>query len=319
MNISLGEAANALSRAKKIVITAHVNPDGDAIGSSLGLRLVLLAMEKEVQVFIDDDIPAIFSILPGYEVIEKPGTAEGKENTKADLLVILDASPDRIGAVGEVVDAPVLNIDHHVTNGGEEIPSYVDPGRAATAEIIYELMKEMGQPVTRDIATCIFTGIATDTGFFRYSNTSPFTLRTAAALIEHGAQPHIVSEAMEQKSYDSVMGMAAAVQTTERFSGGRAVGIFLDLAATSSIENTEGAIDMVRTIEGVDVAVLLKCKEEKLCRVSMRSKGLDVAKIAASFGGGGHVRAAGCTLEMDFEAAKKAIMTAIDSALETEA
>ncbi len=316
MNISLTEAMKALLHARKLVIAAHVNPDGDAIGSSLGLRHVLLGMGKEVQVFIDDDIPAIFSVLPGYEVIEKPEKDTRKGKIQADLLVVLDASLDRIGDVEAVVDAPVLNIDHHVSNRGEAFQAYVDSKRAATAEIIYELVKEMGQSFTRDSAMCIYTGIATDTGFFRYSNTSPFTMRAAAELMEYGVEPHIISEAMEQKSYEVVKGMAEAMQTIERFSQGRAAGIFLDHAMTSEMENTEGFIDMVRVIEGVDVAVLLKAKEEKLCRVSMRSKGLDVAKIAMSFGGGGHVRAAGCTLEMDFAEAKKTIMEAIARALE---
>lgn len=316
MNISLAETAKALSGARKLVLTAHVNPDGDAIGSALGLGHVLRGMGKDVQVFIDDDIPAIFSVLPGYEVIERPEKETREEKIKADLLVVLDTSLDRIGDVGDIVDAPVLNIDHHVTNKGEAERLYLDSNRAATAEIMYELIKEMGQDFTQDIAMCIYTGIATDTGFFRYSNTTPFTMRAAAELMEYGVKPNIISEAMEQKSYDVVKGMAEAMQTIERFCDGKAAGLFLDQALTASIENTEGFIDMVRVIEGVDVAVLLKCKEERLCRVSMRSKGVDVAKIADSFGGGGHIRAAGCTLEMTFAEAKKTIMEAIGKALE---
>ena len=313
MKISLKEAARKLFEAEKLVIASHVNPDGDAIGSSLGLMHALQGMGKEVQVLIDDDIPAIFSVLPGYEVIRRPETGDAK--IRADLFVILDTSPDRIGISGEVVEAHVLNIDHHVTNKGEAEFSYVDSGRAATAEIVYELIREMGREFTSEIAACIYTGIATDTGFFRYSNTTPFTMRAAAELMEHGARPHIISEAMEQKSYAVVKGMAAAMQTIERFCNGRAAGLFMDRELTAGIENTEGFIDMVRVIEGVDVAVLLKCKEEKLCRVSMRSKGMDVAKIAAGFGGGGHVRAAGCTLEMNFADAKRAIMQAIEEAM----
>ena len=163
---------------------------------------------------------------------------------------------------------------------------------------------------------CIYTGIATDTGFFRYFNTTSFTMRAAAEMLEFGVRPNVISEAMEQKSFDVVKGMAEAMQTIELFCGGRAAGVFLDLERTERIENTEGFIDMVRVIEGVDVAVLLKCKEERVCRASMRSKGVDVAKIAASFGGGGHVRAAGCTLEMPFEEAKKTIMAAIAKTIE---
>ena len=316
MNISLTETAKALSGAERIVITAHVNPDGDAIGSSLGLMHTLRGMGKEVRVFIDDDIPANFSVLPGREQIERPGKERKEEKIKADLFVVLDTALDRIGNVGDMVDAPVLNIDHHVTNRGEAERNYIDAGRAATAEIVYELICEMGCAFTKDIATCIYTGLAADTGFFRYANTSPFTMRAAARLMEQGVRPNVISEAMEQRPYDVVKGMAEAMQTIERFCAGRAAGLFLDRDLTARLENTEGLIDRVRVIEGVDVAVLLKCKEEKLCRVSMRSKGMDVAKIAARLGGGGHVRAAGCTLEMGFADAKRTIMAAIADAVE---
>ena len=193
MKISLRETAAVLSAAQKVVITAHTNPDGDAIGSALGLGHVLRGMGKDVQVFIDDDIPAIFSVLPGYEVIERPEKETREEKIKADLLVVLDTSLDRIGDVGDIVDAPVLNIDHHVTNKGEAERLYLDSDRAATAEIMYELIKELGQDFTKDIATCIYTGIATDTGFFRYSNTTPFTMRAAAELMEYGVKPNIIS------------------------------------------------------------------------------------------------------------------------------
>lgn len=315
MKISLKETADALRKAKKLVITAHVNPDGDAVGSSLGLMHVLRAMGKEVQVLLDDDIPAIFSVLPGYEVIEKPEKDGGKK-ISADLLVVLDTTLDRIGDVGKIVEASILNIDHHVTNQCEAERAYVDSHRAATAEIMYEVIGAMESKITEEAAACIYTGIATDTGFFRYANTTPFTMRTAAEMLELGARPHIISEAMEQKSFETIKGMAEAMQTIELFCDGRAAGVFLDHERTSRIENTEGFIDMVRIIEGVDVAVLLKCKEEKVCRASMRSKDVDVAKIAASFGGGGHVRAAGCTLEMSFEEAKKSIMEAVIKAVE---
>ena len=314
--LSLQETTKRLLEAQKIVITAHVNPDGDAIGSSLGLMHILREKGKDVQVLLDDDIPAIFSILPGYELIGKPG--EGK--ITADLLVVLDTGLDRIGAVaGYAEAAAMLNIDHHITND-QQIPAlYLDAARAATAEIIFQLAKEMNSTFTPEMALNLYTGMATDSGFFRYSNTTPFTMRAAAELLEAGVKPNIVSEALEQKPYALVKGMAEALQTVEVLHDGKIAGLFLDQALTETLESTEGFIDMVRVIEGVDVAVLLKCKEEKLCRVSMRSKATDVSRIAAQFGGGGHIRAAGCTLEMDFAEAKKVILAAICAAMEEQA
>ena len=141
MQISLKETAAALKSVQRLVITAHVNPDGDAIGSSLGLAHALKALGKEVQVFIDDDIPAAFSVLPGYELIGKPVAGQ---SIPADLLVAVDVSLDRIGLVAEAVKAPTLNIDHHITNDGQADKLYLDGTAAATAEIIYQLIVELG-------------------------------------------------------------------------------------------------------------------------------------------------------------------------------
>ncbi len=313
MQLSLKETVERLQEAQKIVLTAHVNPDGDAIGSSLGLMHILRRQGKDVRIIMEDDIPAIFSVLPGYELIEKPG----EENIQADLLVVLDTGLDRIGTVTEkVAAAKILNIDHHITNDHKIQDLYLDAGRAATAEIIFQLAREMKVPFALDMATAIYTGMATDSGFFRYSNTTPFTLRAAADLLEVGVKPNVISEALEQKPYALVKGLAQALQTVEVVQDGRVAGLFLDQALTESLESTEGFIDMVRIIEGVDVAVLVKCKEEKLCRVSMRSKHTDVSRIAQHFGGGGHVRAAGCTLAMSLEEAKKTILSAIAVGME---
>ena len=313
MNMTLAETAGKLLRAQNVVLTAHVNPDGDAIGSSLGLMHLLHGLGKEAAVLLDDDVPKAFSILPGYEAIQRP-----KGERSADLLVILDTAPDRIGGVAKCVQADAcINIDHHRTNAAEG-DTYLAPDRAATAEIVYELASEMKAAFTKDSALCIYTGLATDTGFFRYSNTTARVMRAAAHLMDCGAEPHIVSEALEQKPYQMICDTAEALQHIERFADGRAAGIFLDHETTERMESTEGFIDFVRVIEGVDVAVLLKAKEEKLCRVSMRSKGTDVSAIAASFDGGGHMRAAGCTLKMGFDEAKKRIMAAIADRLEGE-
>ena len=313
MKLTLEKTAEVLRGAQRIVLTAHVNPDGDAIGSSLGLMHILREMGKEVSVFIDDDIPSNFSILPGIEDIKKP--EENMQEVSADLLVVLDTALDRIGKVQEFVKAPVLNIDHHITNKEDKVRVYVDAKRAATCEIVYELAKELEVPFTNESAVCIYTGIATDCGFFRYSNTTPFTMRAAAELMEWEVKPNYVSEAMELKSYEVVQGMSKALSTMQVFHDGKAAGLFLDEEFSASIESTEGFIDMIRVIDGVDVAVLLKCKDKDVCRVSMRSKHTDVSSIAMSFGGGGHVRAAGCTLEMPFSQAQSTIIDAIDKAL----
>ena len=317
MRISLKEAGTLLQEAQNIVITAHVNPDGDAIGSSLGVMHYLRDLGKQVRVVIDDDIPRNFAFLNACDIIEKPTVAETGEKEPIDLLLILDTSIDRIGDVMEAfLPTRILNIDHHVTNALACPAVYLDADSAATAEIIYQLLQEMDAKITKDIAMAVYTGLATDTGFFRFPNTTPFTMRAAADLLERGAEPGIISEAVEAKPFARVVGMAKAVEATELFFDGRIAGIFLDQHSTEALDSTEGLIDALRVIEGTDVSLLLKWKEENVFRVSMRSKKTNVSKVAASFSGGGHERAAGCTLKMSFSEAKRTILEALEKAME---
>ena len=308
MKITLKDAAEKLKSAEKILVTAHINPDGDAIGSTLAMLQMLRALGKNVSAYIDDTIPKNFENLPFAEEIKRPAE---NEKISADLLVILDTAPDRIGKVLEITDAPILNIDHHVTNTDDENFLYVEATAAATAEIIFKLSKELDATLTEEIALCLYIGLATDTGFFNYSNTKPSTFRAAAELVECGVKPNLVAEQVEKRTAREVKVISAALQTTKLFYGGKVVGMFVDKKLSSQTDTTEGLIDLIRVIDSVDVAFLLKSKEENICRVSMRSKTVDVSKIAQKLGGGGHVRAAGCTIEKSFDDAKNILIRAI--------
>lgn len=312
MKITLEETLAALLEANDLILTAHVNPDGDALGSVLGLAHFLMDKGKKVRLLVDDDIPVRYAVLPGYEMLSKP--AEG-EAYQADLLVVLDASLDRIGKVRETVQARILNIDHHPTNDGQAERLYLDGDSAATAEIVFALLELAKAELTLPIAKALYTGIATDTGFFRFSNTTPYTMRAGARLLEAGVEPNIISEAMEIRPYSHVKGLADALQNIELWHKGRAAGVFLTYEQMQTIEATDSLIDMLRTIEGVEIAAVLKYKDEKQARVSMRSQGTDVSAVAARFGGGGHLRAAGCGIDKPYDEAKAALKTAIDEAL----
>ena len=305
MNITMEQAAEKLMAAKKLLITAHVNPDGDAVGSVLGLSAFLRGRGKTVTVMIDDKLPKNLSFLPGYDRIVRP--EEGKK-ADAELLVILDTSLDRIGEVAKAAEGlPVLNIDHHISNDGKADFLYND-NRAAASEMIFEIVDHLGGDFTPEIATSLYTGMATDTGFFKFSNTRPETMRAAARLLEAGVRPEQVSESLEEKPESIVRGQAAALQTMELSYGGRVAGLYLDKDLATSLETTEGFIDFVRVIEGVEIAVLIKCMDENFCRVSVRSKGLDVSKVAMKFGGGGHIRAAGFPIRKPLAEAKKDVL-----------
>ena len=311
MKIELRDAADKLQSANNIVVTAHVNPDGDAIGSSLALMLILKSMGKHVRVLLDDDIPLNFAILPHINDIEHPVELTETE-IQADLLVVLDTQPDRIGSVMKLVKAPILNIDHHITNEGKNVSwLFLNANAAATCEIIFDLIEFLPAALNEEIAHCLYAGMATDTGFFNYANTRPSTLRAAAVLIEAGVKPNTIAEEMERKSLADFKGLCEALKTMEFFYEGKVAGLFISEAIAHLVDSTEGFIDQIRVIDGVEVAFVLTCKAKNTYRVSMRSRTVDVSKIARSLGGGGHIRAAGCTLKKSFDEAKESLLNAI--------
>ena len=314
MLITLKEAASKIQTANKILITAHVQPDGDAIGSTLALMQMLRLIGKSAQVFIDDKVRKNLQTLPHFEEIRRPSA----EKFDADLMIVLDTSIDRIGNVRKLTDAPILNIDHHVTNKGGDFDLYVEHEAAATCEIIYKLARELEIEITPEIATCLYTGLVTDTGFFQFSNTRATTLATAAELIKCGVSPHFISEQLEKKSLAEVRGLSSALNSLKMFYDDKVAGMILNHETAKTFDSTEGFIDEIRVIETVDVAFLITEKAPNVCRVSMRSKGVNVAQIAEKLGGGGHIRAAGCTLKMPLAEAEKILVAAIGEAINNE-
>ena len=187
--ISLQETGKLLLDAKKIVLCTHVSPDGDTLGSSLGLAQCLQKLGKEVIVYCDDLVNKSFSFIPGIELLQRP---DANNSVEADLLVVIDASSfDRIGIVGEVVKyKQLLNIDHHISNTHFADFVYLDSKAAATGEIMCELLQEMAWPIDHNIAECFYIAISTDCGSFRYANTTPKTMRAGAWLLEQGVRPN---------------------------------------------------------------------------------------------------------------------------------
>lgn len=308
MIITLKQAAEKLKSAEKILVTAHVNPDGDSLGSTLAMLQILRAMNKNVCAYIDDKLPKNFLTLPCIDEIIRPAD---NEKISVDLMIVLDTSVDRIGKVAEITDAPILNIDHHVTNKNDAGDLYLESEAAATCEIIFKLCHELDIKISTDIAICLYAGLATDTGFFNYSNTKPATFRAAAELVECGVKPNLIAEQVEKRTFSEVKVVSEALKTTKLYFGGKVVGMFVDEELAKQTDSTEGLIDLIRVIDSVDVAFLLKAKDKNICRVSMRSKTVNVAEIANKLGGGGHIRAAGCTLEMNFDDAKNILIKTI--------
>ena len=315
MEVTLKQAGEIINKAQRIVLSSHVNPDGDNVGSTLGLYHALKGLGKQMKILLDDDLPDNLGMMEGLELYRKPEELIDD----ADLLIILDVDLDRIGRVRDVVKAPVLNIDHHISNKKMSDYCYVDAGAAATAEIIYQLIKEMGIAFSAECATCLYTGLASDTGFFRYSNTTPQTLRAAAELVEAGAKPNRISEIFDQRSFASVKAAGRAIDTIELCQGGKIALMTITKAIKESADNTEGFVNFARSIRGVDVAVMIKYTEDEVTRVSMRSKNANVSAIAQSIGGGGHIHAAGATVYKNLAEARQIVLNAIIKGMQQNA
>lgn len=313
-DVTLEMAGKLLQEAHKIVLCSHIDPDGDTLGSTLALFHALKSIGKEVIITVDDSIPFTLSFIPG---IKEYRHFQDEEHVEADLLVILDSSSaDRAGNVLKVVHAAhILNIDHHKTNTRFAEYLYVDAKAAATAEIIYELLQKMQIPLTKEMAYCIFTGLSTDTGSFKYSNTTATTMRIAAKLLEMGVDPSVISDNIELKKRSTVTMLSKVLQTLTFVHDGQVAYIEIKNDIYDKDVETDSFISFPRYIEGVSVAILFKGVEPNLTRISMRSKNIDVSKIALSFGGGGHQKAAGCSVNANLEEAKKQILAAVFAAL----
>ena len=295
-----------LKKSNRILLATHIHPDGDAIGSLIGLGLALESIKKEVFLYNESPLPAVYHFLPSiHRIKHDPG-----EIGTYDTAVILDCSDlHRIGdAAADVSRIPVLiNIDHHITNTRFGNYQVVDPASSATAEIIHRLITAMGIPITTAIAYAIYTGIMADTGSFRFSNTNPEAFKICHEMVQMGADPHKVAHHVyETISLNRIKLLNMLFDTIELSDNGKLSIMTLtqNLLQTThtKIADINGLINYAKRIENVKVAALLYERDEERSRwtngspfhVSLRSDGsVDVALIAASFGGGGHVSAAG--------------------------
>ena len=305
--ISLQETGKLLLDAKKIVLCTHVSPDGDTLGSSLGLAQCLQKLGKEVIVYCDDLVNKSFSFIPGIELLQRP---DANNSVEADLLVVIDASSfDRIGIVGEVVKyKQLLNIDHHISNTHFADFVYLDSKAAATGEIMCELLQEMAWPIEHNIAECFYIAISTDCGSFRYTNTTPKTMRAGARLLEQGVRPNEISDKLDMKSRLTVEMLAKVLPSLTFEADGKIAYLTITNDLYNKDANTDSFVNYPRYIDGVEVAIMFKAVEPKVTRVSMRSSNVDVAQVALCFGGGGHIRAAGCTIYAPVEEAREQLL-----------
>jgi bifunctional oligoribonuclease and PAP phosphatase NrnA len=315
---------DALSAARTVCIVGHVRPDGDCVGSQIGLAIALINEGKEVTVWNQDPVPDKLRFLDRQNRLQTP-----KPGRRFDVVVAVDcASRERLGAVEGCIDdrGVLINIDHHASNTRYGDLNWVSPREPSSGELVHDLCRWAGWKVTAPIADCLFTAVSTDTGSFQYPSTTPDTLHTAAELVEQGADlARICHEVYQSYPMTRVKLLRHVYNRFRLAHDGRTAYFWLKRADFSrtgaSTEESEGLIDHIRAIEGVVVAAVFEEMPDNLTRISLRSKdeAVNVAAVAALFGGGGHKAAAGARAPGSPLSVQRRVLSAVRRALDDKA
>jgi len=297
------EAACFIAAHDDFLVISHVNPDGDAIGSTLAMAGILKALKKTYWLANPDPLPAKYNVLPwASELLSAEDEAvRGPFNT---VLALDAADLQRLDPLSErfAPDAAILNIDHHPTNTRYGTMQLIVPEAAATAQIVYYLAHALNVNIDESLATCLYTGIMTDTGGFRYSNTNPEVMRIAAELLAAGVNPSRLAEQfLERMSMPQLKLLQRALSRLQWDLDGRIAWTYVteeDFQETGAADSdVDGLVQYPLRVEGVQIGMLFRQIGPERCKVSFRSREpVDVARLAVQFGGGGHARAAGCTV-----------------------
>lgn len=299
-----------LLQAKRVLVGTHLNPDGDALGSALGFSLWLDALGVPNEVLNHHDSPRNLRFLPGVDRVRREPSAP------ADFGVVLDLdATHRLGSTQPFFDTlPFALIDHHIPHESPGEIRIVHTDAAATALIVARMLEEAGETITPDMATCFYTGIVTDTGSFRFRNTSAEALSTAAILLERGADFVTVSEhVFQSRRLASARLLGGLLETMtlekdERLAWG-SVSQADFATADANDDDTEGFVNELLSIDTVQIAALLRETKPDVVRCSIRSRGtVDVAEAVRVFGGGGHRNAAGCNFDLPLAEAEQLLV-----------
>ncbi len=314
----LSQVVDLIVAKQRFAITSHIRPDGDGVGSSLGLYWLLRALGKDPEVILRDPVPHSYVRLPGASQVRVTPAVD----RPYDAVFVIECSDiDRPG-LEDLGRQFVVNIDHHATTSHFGQINWIDATASAVGEMIYNLMKAIGVRPTREIAECVYTALLTDTGSFHYSNTSERTFKVASELVRAGVKPAKVSQAVFSNYPWSKVELGARVLgTARRDPSGRVAWLRQSLemteAARASDEDSDGFVNYPMSCGDVEATAFLKETAPGIYRTSLRSKGdVNVARIAEQFGGGGHRNAAGCTLYGDWDEAERGIVLDLIDAVE---
>lgn len=316
----LNDIIGMMNLFRVFLITSHVRLDGDALGSELALYHILTGMGKEALIYNQDESPGNYRFLPGSDVIVH--TLPSLE--RYEVAFVLDCSEmDRLGSEASKIASikRIVNIDHHISNGNFGMISFIDPESSSTAELLYRLFQVMNVEITKDVATNLYAAILTDTGGFRYRNTTRDTLLAAGHLVERGADPQWISENIYESNPPSKIRLLTQVLETLAFALDRRVGYMIVTQkaledAGAHQEQAEGFVDIPRSIKGVEVSILFNELSDNRYKLSLRSKGgVNVERVAKVYGGGGHINAAACTIDGDIKTVKERILSTLKELL----
>ncbi len=301
MNCNLDEI---IKSSGKILLLSHMNPDGDTLGSMCAMyQAIYKRFKKKADMNIVSNIPFNYKFLPDINLAQR----YYDKSLVYDLVITLD-----VAAIDRVLDSKILfdkakvtiNIDHHKTNPNFGDYQIINPDASSCGEVLFDYFKEHNWEIDKDSAICLYTAIMTDTGNFRFENTSAKTLRAAADLVEIGVAPNIIyKKCYETKTKNFVMFQNYCVNKATFLQDNKIAYTTIykkDLEKFSAGDDyTDGIAETLRAIESTEVSFVAKEVDSKLTKISMRSKKIDVAQICSKFGGGGHTFAAGCTIKAD--------------------
>lgn len=316
----INRIVDVIQQSRNICVVGHIRPDGDCVGSQIGLTLALRKEGKKVVCWNEDQIPQKYRFLDPDHVFEKPA-----KGFKFDCVVATDAaSYERLGKVAPMIGSRqlLINIDHHESNTRYGDINWVSAREASSGELIYKLLKVARWPITKPIANCLFTAVSTDTGSFQYANTRPGTYNIAGELVRKGADLAKICDEVYQSYPLSRVRLLRHMYSHFRLAQDNKIAWFwlrkADLARTGAQSaDSEGLIDHIRAIEPVIVACVFEEVDPELTRISLRSKSekVNVNEIAALFGGGGHPAAAGARIQGRPIETQRRVINAIKRAL----
>lgn len=298
-------------------ITTHARPDGDGIGSSLGLYWLLRSLGKEAEIIFRDEIPVSYRELPGSENIR----TIGKTDKQYDAVFVIECSDVSRPGIEGLEDQFIVNIDHHATCEHFGDINWIDSTASAVGEMIYNLCKAIGGKVSIEIADCVYLALVADTGSFHYSNTTERTFKVASELVRIGVKPHKIAETVYNSyPWSRVELMGRVLATVRRDESGSVAWMRQDLQMaeeTGAVDgDNNGFVNIPMSAAEIKAVVFMKEIREGRYRVSLRSKGdINVAKIAEKFGGGGHKNAAGCRVTGDWDVTERDIVAAVQAAV----